>query len=163
MLSRVTLLCSVSAKFRCASVAGPRLTGIAVTTTTKRISSFVIASSSPTFSERDGFARSPLTCTSPPATASVACERLLKKRQNHNHLSIRSDVAESSGADKAKSPNENGHRQHSATGARRSSLRDEDYFVEPKRYCSSAPHSRGFVRLTEREIPSVVTAATVPS
>ena len=44
---------------------------------------------SPISSSRLGLARWPLTLTLPPLTASLASERVLKKRAAHSHLSMR--------------------------------------------------------------------------
>src|SRR4051812_5392559 len=46
-------------------------------------------SSSPILSCFDGLARSPFTSMCPPSTASEACDRVLKKRAAHSHLSTR--------------------------------------------------------------------------
>ena len=72
-----------------ASVAGPRRTGMPVTSTSKRSALAGDAQRSPTRTCREALTRSPLTCTCPPSTASCARLRLLKKRAHQSHLSIR--------------------------------------------------------------------------
>ena len=59
------------------------------TTTVHGISATVSSTTSPTATSFDGFARTSLTCTRPPLTASVAALRVLKNLAAHSHLSIR--------------------------------------------------------------------------
>src|SRR5580700_2443400 len=79
-----------------ASVAGPRRTGIAATVHSNSTAALTKVTTSPGRTSREGFTRSPLTCTLPPVTAWVARERDLNRRTPKSQRSMRAAPGPSS-------------------------------------------------------------------
>lgn len=89
--SRFSTEASVSRYRTAASTAPPRRSDKPSTSTVKSSQPRLMFSVSPHFTSLAALARFPFSRTCPPSIADLACDRVLKKRAAHSHLSSRTE------------------------------------------------------------------------